>query len=333
MREIIALKAENREFIGERTHGFGEFSAFLAEFETNTLCRTAGVSAPSVREAASLLSENNPRIIAVYDFGSRKDRAAGDLQALADFLLLTGNLGSRGRGLIIMDKHANSTGLCDMGAEPGYKTGRIRDDAEPHNIREMLLSGRIKGALVIGEDPLENPANLRFFRGLEFLAVADIFMTETTSAANVIMPASTHIESGGSFTGSDRRVRRFESACNPPGRKTNLEIINDLAEGLGKNIGFRTPDEAFEAIMKTNALYRNINPDKPEQAFWNPDPEALIPEILYSRRFETPDGKARFSPFPLESGFFSADIFNYNAIESVFSRRIKKLLTTSKPPS
>ncbi len=48
------------------------------------------------------------------------------------------------------------------------------------DIEDLFLSGKVKAALIIGEDPLENPGERKHFRGMEFVAVMDLFMTETS---------------------------------------------------------------------------------------------------------------------------------------------------------
>ncbi len=71
------------------------------------------------------MTEGNPKVMVVYDQDSHIERAAGDLSAIADLLLLTGNMGKKSRGLILLQKHSNSMGLFDNGAEPGFLPGRL----------------------------------------------------------------------------------------------------------------------------------------------------------------------------------------------------------------
>ena len=51
----------------------------------------------------------------------------------------------------------------------------------------------------------------------EFIVCQDIFPTETTRFAHVVLPAAAWSENDGTFTNSERRVNRVRKASEPPG--------------------------------------------------------------------------------------------------------------------
>ena len=65
--------------------------------------------------------------------------------------------------------------------------------------------------LMMGENPFLSDPNINKVRkalaSLEFLAVQDIFLTETAEFADVILPASSFLEKTGTYTNTDRRVQ------------------------------------------------------------------------------------------------------------------------------
>jgi formate dehydrogenase major subunit len=344
MREMVENGTIDCEFIRQRVEGFEGFKEFLSGFPAATVSPVAGVMAEKIRGGADILSRGNPRVVAVYDFDNPLDRAAGDLQALASLLLLTGNVGRKGSGLLLLQKHCNTTGLYDMGGEPGYLPGRrpITDAqarteverawntvlpagpaADGLGIPDLFLSGKIKAALVIGEDPLENPGEVKYFRKLEFLAVADLFTTETTAWADVILPASTAVESGGSYTGLDRKVQAFPPAFPPPGGLTTLQILSGLSAALEKPMGLGDPPSVFREMQKVNPLYAPIGPAGGITR-WSAG-SAAGEGIMYTQSFALPGGRAVLSPYPLDMTPFPADDFTGSSIESRYRDWVSRL--------
>lgn len=75
---------------------------------------------------------------------------------------------------------------------------------------------------------------------LKFLVVQDLFLTETAKQADVVLPALSYVEKGGSFLNIERRVQKFRPGKDIPeqiysdgeifqqlGRKLNLTLIVD----------------------------------------------------------------------------------------------------------
>ena len=67
-----------------------------------------------------------------------------------------------------------------------------------------------------------------------FLVCQDIFPTETTRFADVVLPAAAWSENEGTFTNSERRVNRVRTASAAPGMaKPNWWIFKQIARRLG----------------------------------------------------------------------------------------------------
>jgi formate dehydrogenase major subunit len=68
----------------------------------------------------------------------------------------------------------------------------------------------------------------------EFLVCQDIFLSETTALAHVVLPAAAWSEKDGTFTNSERRVNRVRAVSKPPGQaKQDWLIFKELAERFG----------------------------------------------------------------------------------------------------
>src|SRR5262249_59050007 len=93
-------------------------------------------------------------------------------------------------------------------------------------IMAAALDGRIKGMFMMGENPFLSDPNVNKVRKalahLEFLAVQDIFLTETAEFADVILPATSCLEKTGTYTNTDRRVQIGRKVLDPP-REARLD--------------------------------------------------------------------------------------------------------------
>ena len=141
-------------------------------------------------------------------------------------------------------------GTSDVGAIPMYLTDyrSVEDNAVrnvfeeewggplPANpglttieIGEAAGHGAVRGMFIMGENPLMSDPDLqkarKNFRNLDFLAVQDIFMTETAEIADVVLPASSWAEKNGTFTNTDRRVQRVRPFLPLPGEAREDHVI------------------------------------------------------------------------------------------------------------
>ena len=97
--------------------------------------------------------------------------------------------------------------------------GREPDRERGLTVTEIVasaLKGGVRGMYMMGENPFLSDPNVNKVRkalaSLEFLAVQDIFLTETAEFADVILPASSYMEKDGTYTNTDRR--RSAARCS-----------------------------------------------------------------------------------------------------------------------
>jgi formate dehydrogenase major subunit len=159
---------------------------------------------------------------------------------------------------------------------------------KPVNIEKKLRAKKIKALLIFGEDPFSANAAQKLLPGVEFILLIDFFKTATAERADVVLPASTPLESAGTYTACDRRVQRSEALFLPKSGWSNLEIISTLAEKLAMPLQLKTTDEIFNEIRQANPFYRNIA----GEGFWGKD--------LFRENFPTANGKGKFVPLTIE---------------------------------
>ena len=143
-------------------------------------------------------------------------------------------------------------------------------------------------------------------RRLDLLVVCDLVPSETARLAHVVLPVTQWAEEEGTMTTLEGRVvRRRRALPPPPGVRTDLEVLADLAERLGRP-GAIDPDpravfaELRAASSGGPADYSGISYDRLEagEALYWPCPSEAHPGTprLFLDRFATPDGRARFVP-------------------------------------
>nr|WP_228281627.1 molybdopterin-dependent oxidoreductase [Rubrobacter marinus] len=119
--------------------------------------------------------------------------------------------------------------------------------APPTHIMQIMRyaeQGSIKFLWIICTNPavsLPDIPRIREILAKEdlFVIVQDIFPTETTEFADVVLPAATWGEKTGTYTNTDRTVHLSEAAVEPPGEaKHDMEIFLEYA----RRMDFRNND-------------------------------------------------------------------------------------------
>ena len=114
---------------------------------------------------------------------------------------------------------------------------------------DAAVAGDLKAMYIFGEDVAQTDPNtahvVAALANLEFMVCQDIFETETTQYADVILPASSFLEKSGTFTSAERRVQLVDSAIVPPGgARTDFDIITTVSRALGHEMGWEKPEDA-----------------------------------------------------------------------------------------
>jgi anaerobic selenocysteine-containing dehydrogenase len=127
-----------------------------------------------------------------------------------------------------------------------YQSPQATAAAVQVNNMRYAEQGTIRFLWVSGTNPAVSLPELRRIRSILsqqrlFLVVQDIFPTETTELADVVLPAATWGEKTGTFTNADRTVHLSDKAVEPPGQaRPDLDIFLDYA----RRMDFRDRDGA-----------------------------------------------------------------------------------------
>jgi formate dehydrogenase major subunit len=244
-----------------------------------------------------------------------------NVQNEINLALITGNVGRPGTGVNPLRGQNNVQGTCDVGAMPNVLPGYqlVDDDEARQSVEEVwgfdvppepgltnveishAIGDSVHGLYVMGENPvMSEPDGNRVeerLQELEFMVVQDIFMTETAKFADVVLPATTWAERGGTVTNTDRRVQLMRGVHKVhENTKHDFEILCEVGSRLfGEDGGFRfeDPEEVFEELRQVCPSYHGMTYEAlgEEGIHWpcyEPGDEG--DQFLYEESFDTENG-------------------------------------------
>jgi NADH-quinone oxidoreductase subunit G len=164
----------------------------------------------------------------------------------------------------------NTRGAYDMGAVPDHGPGWQPLPKPGLNTTQMLQAaadGRLQALYLMGADPLANfPDAALAKKALEtvpFLVVQDIFHTETTRMADVVLSALSFSEREGTFTNTEGRIQAFTKSVDPlGGARPDWEICAALLQALGGTAGVLNVDDVTRRIAEAVPEYESAIPSR-----------------------------------------------------------------------
>lgn len=172
--------------------------------------------------------------------------------------------------------YANSRGASDMGLLPDFLPGyeRVSDAAARERFgrlwgaelssvagmhaREILEAAgdKIKALYVVGCNPVKTfGVPKEKLARLELLVVQEIFPTETTELADVVLPAASAYEKEGTVTNTAGDLQMLRKAVDLPGVRSDFDILRIVSHqlarlGLGQPFAARSPEAVLEEIRQ-----------------------------------------------------------------------------------
>jgi predicted molibdopterin-dependent oxidoreductase YjgC len=278
-------------FVAERTAEAEAFLEHVKDFPPAWAETITGVPAALIEEAA-LLYGGAERGAIFYTLGITEHICGVDnVQSLCNLALMTGNIGREGTGINPMRGQNNIQGAGDCGAIPNNYPG-FQPVTDPANqarfeaawgtradleigitkVRALEAAGdTIRAMFIDGENTVVSDPDREHcehaLRSLDFLVVADLFMTETAALADVVLPAAAWGEVDGTQTNTERRVQRLRAAVPPQGEsRPDWWIISELAKRTGfRGFDYDGPREIFDELCSLSPIYRGLDWDRVEE--------------------------------------------------------------------
>jgi predicted molibdopterin-dependent oxidoreductase YjgC len=334
---ILEKGWQDQSFVDERTEGFDEFKATVMQYPPDKVSEITNIPVEQLYKAAEIIGVNKPTAvmwamgITQHIVGVRNVMDLGNLQ------MLLGNMGKSGGGVNPLRGQNNVQGACDMGGLPNVYTayqavtsdevhdkfdkawGATSETKVGMTVTEMMpgiLDGRTHSLYILGEDPVMSDPDTKHIRHclekIDFLLLQEIFPSETSVYADVLLPGVTFAEKTGTFTNTERRVQMVRKAIPTQGdARDDWWIISQIAKrilaGSSERVRSEAPYSSWEyadqsAIMsEINALtpsYGGITHarlEAGERLQWPcPSLDHLGTPILHTKQFTR--GKGKFTP-------------------------------------
>ncbi|MFF0474507.1 molybdopterin oxidoreductase family protein [Streptomyces sp. NPDC004284] len=329
---VVAEGRVDEGFVRERTTGWEDARAGAMSHWPEQVERITGVSVPQLREAVAMFCDAENAMVLTARGPEQQSKGTDTVGAWINLCLATGRAGRPLSGYGCLTGQGNGQGGREHGQKadqlPGYR--KLDDPAARAHVAgvwgvapeslpgpgrsayELLdaLGDEVRALLLMGSNPVVSAPRAAHVEGrlrsLDFLAVADVVLSETAELADVVLPVTQWAEETGTMTNLEGRVLLRRRALTPPaGVRSDLEVLHGLAGLLGREKGFPTdPEEVFEELRRASAggpadyagiSYRRI--EEEQGVFWPcPEPGHAGTPRLFLDRFATADGRARFVP-------------------------------------
>jgi predicted molibdopterin-dependent oxidoreductase YjgC len=228
----------------------------------NEAAKLSGVDVDSYTEMARALA--NGRKI-TFIAGEIVAKSLGRDNIGAALCNLNKLFGIENKGQIaVLARYANSKGAEKLGlaAEPTQAVKKhlqnlwdYQSESTSHNTDAMIAlmkKEEIKGFIAVGVNPIRLYPDREFAAdGLErvdFMVACDLFETETTGLADVVLPLCSWAEYDGEYVNLEGRVQNSKRALKPiEESKPAFEILDSIAEVFGKKL-FQSHEERNKEI-------------------------------------------------------------------------------------
>jgi anaerobic selenocysteine-containing dehydrogenase len=210
---IISEGFYDREFVSRYTHGWDRFVQRAAQYPLDKVEEITWVPAAKVRDAARLYAQTKPACIQWGVAIEQTINSTDNNRILADLMAITGNLDVPGGNVFFVPAPVRPIGEFGMHRSLpetqrqkrlGGGTYKLADRiaiVTPKMAWDAILTEEpypVKAMLLHGTNPVITRANARevysALKQIDFLSVADFFMTPTAELADIVLPAATWLE-------------------------------------------------------------------------------------------------------------------------------------------
>lgn len=278
---IVAEGRVDESYVRERTVGWEDARAAAMAHWPEYVERITGVSVPQLRETVRLFCEPEAAMVLTARGPEQQSKGTDTVGAWINLCLATGRAGRPRSGYGCLTGQGNGQGGREHGQKadqlPGYR--KLTDPAARRHVAEVwgvdpdslpgpgrsayelldAMGTDIHSLLLMGSNPVVSAPRAAHIeerlRSLDFLAVADVVLSETAALADVVLPVTQWAEETGTTTNLEGRVLLRQRAITPPdGVRSDLEVLHELADRLGVEKGFPTdPEEVFEELRRASA--------------------------------------------------------------------------------
>jgi anaerobic selenocysteine-containing dehydrogenase len=290
LHEVIAHDWVDTGYLEAHTVGFEELRAQVASCTPKWAAEICDIAPEDISRAAEVLGNAERLLATVLQGVYQSHQATAAAVQVNNLVVIRGMLGKPGCGVLQMNGQPTAQNTRECGANgdlPGFRNWEndthMAELAELWNVDLLQIphygppthamqmfryaeQGSIKFLWISATNPAVSLPELRRIRSILgnedlFVVAQDIFRTETTELADVVLPGATWGEKTGIFTNADRTVHLSEKAVEPPGEaRSDLDIFLDFAARMELTdkdgnplVSWHDPPSAFAAWQRCSA--------------------------------------------------------------------------------
>ncbi len=275
LRVIADEGLYEEEFVEKWTHGFPHLREHLQQYPLDRVSEITWIEEDQIIKAARLFSRTKPSCI---QWGNAIEHNLNSFQcarALLILMAITGNLEVPGGNvnrvappvmrpgeLVQIKKFPDRN---EKALFPQFRLASMMGFVPSQSIVKAILTGKpnpIRMMYIQGSNLLLSHANAKetfdAIKELEFLCVAEIFLTPTAQLADLVLPAATNYEFDdiGHYGLPHGFILARPKIVDPPGECwPDLKILNELAKRLGHEPYFwKDTGECLNALLKPSGM-------------------------------------------------------------------------------
>ena len=340
LRYLHNERATDEAFLQQHCEGW-ETTLDATQYD-EPLAQTIGVT-PSALAQFFYWFKETPRTVTVFSQGVNQSRDGSDkANAIINVHLATGRIGKPGACPFSITGQPNAMGGREVGGLANQLAAHMDfgdDDADrvqrfwqsPNiakypglkavELFQAVAEGHIKFLWIMSTNPLVSMPDADTVRTAlqhcEMVVVSDCMRyTDTTAAADILLPAASWGEKNGTVTNSERRISRQRPFLNAPGEaRPDWWIVSQVGQRLGFSDAFnyQHPVDIFDEHARLSGFENHGQRDFDLSGLIGlsqTDYDAMLPvqwpvnakypqgraRFFDDGRFYTPNGKARLIP-------------------------------------
>lgn len=261
---------------------FEEYKAFLETYTPEHAEQLSGVSAKIIRQIARLFADPKRKVVSLWTMGFNQHvRGTWINNLVYNLHLLTGKISEPGNGPLSLTGQPSACGTTrEVGvlahllpgghfvANPEHRKKAATiwkipvDQISPkpgYHTMEMFRAldrGDIKVMWINTTNPFQTLPNVGRYRKdaqherTPFLIASEVYPSETSRQADLILPSAMWVEKEGMFGNTERRTQHWKRMVAPPGEaKDDLWQIVEFAKRLGHGRLFDYGDQPLRKAL------------------------------------------------------------------------------------
>ncbi len=265
MHVIIEEGLYDKEFVEHHTHGFEDLASHVKSFTPEVVAEITWVPAELIRQAARLYAKEKPAALQWGNAIEHDIHAFDATRSLVCLMAVTGNLEVPGGNVNAHDPKIMGLGefvradlIPDKRKEMISAHHRVIPKlmtVAPAFFRKAVLEGApypVRGYYGMCTNPLvawaESRVTYESFMSLDFVAVADLFMTPTAAMADIVFPVAHQFEMNdiGHYGIGHGMILARPKIVDPPAECwPDMKIMNELGKRVSPPELWHDDHEAF----------------------------------------------------------------------------------------